>query len=262
MTMERDGKYIYCIIGADCECDFGPIGIGGRGDLVSTIGFEGISMVVSDHPLNRFVVDPDGILAHQRVIEAVMKEHESVIPVRFGTVAATPDEIRNLLDRRYGELSELLLRLRNKVEFNVTGRWHDMAAIYKEVERTHPEIKEQRARIESMRDGGGEALKQSLILDTGHQIEAALEVMKEEKCDAVASLFRKTAMASKMNRTTSPDMFMNAAFLIDRGREVESDGIMEIIGQKDADRCDYRYSGPLAIFNFVDLRILPEKWEL
>lgn len=48
--MERDGKYIYCIIGADCECEFGPIGIGGRGDLVSTIGFEGISMVVSDHP--------------------------------------------------------------------------------------------------------------------------------------------------------------------------------------------------------------------
>ncbi len=47
-----------------------------------------------------------------------------------------------------------------------------------------------------------------------------------------------------------------------QGREVEFDGIMEIIGQKDADRCDYRYSGPLAIFNFVDLRILPEKWEL
>ena len=103
--MEKDGKYVYCIIATTYECNFGTIGIGGRGDLVSTIGFQGLSMVVSDHPLNHFVVNPENIIAHQKVIEAVMCQFNSVIPVRFGTVAATPDEIRNLLDRRYGELS-------------------------------------------------------------------------------------------------------------------------------------------------------------
>lgn len=260
--MERDGKYIYCIIAADHERDFGPIGIGGRGDLVSTIGFQGISMVVSDHPLNRFVLDPDRLLSHQRVIEAVMKEFESVIPVRFGTVAATPDEIRNLLDRRYSELSELLFRLRNKVEFSVTGRWHDMAGIYREIDRAHPEIKAQRAKIEAMGAGAREDERQPLVLDAGCRIEAALEVMKEDEGDEVVAAFRRTVMATRRNRTTSPDMFINAAFLVDRGREVEFDGIMEMIGERDRERCDYRYGGPLPIFNFVDLRILPEKWEL
>ncbi|MFT5238465.1 MAG: hypothetical protein ACI9M9_002073, partial [Flavobacteriaceae bacterium] len=56
--MERDGKYIYCIIASDYDSNFGPIGIGDRGDLVTTIGFDGLCMVVSDHSLNDIVVNP------------------------------------------------------------------------------------------------------------------------------------------------------------------------------------------------------------
>ena len=49
--MQGDGKYIDCIIASDYDINPGPIGIGGRGDPVSTIGFNGLCMVVSDHPL-------------------------------------------------------------------------------------------------------------------------------------------------------------------------------------------------------------------
>ena len=57
-------------------------------------------------------------------------------------------------------------------------------------------------------------------------------------------------------------MFMNTAFLINKGREVEFDNILTTIGEKSKDRSDYFCTGPLPIFNFIDLRILPEKWEL
>ena len=86
--MQRDGKYIYCIIASDYDVNLGAIGVGGRGDLVSTIGFEGLCMVVSDHPLSKFVVNPENMLAHQKVTEVVMKEFRSVLPIRFGTIAA------------------------------------------------------------------------------------------------------------------------------------------------------------------------------
>ena len=71
--MQRDGKYIYCIIASDYDANFGAIGVGGREDLVSTIGFDGLCMVVSDHPLSRFVVNPENMLAHQKVLETVMR---------------------------------------------------------------------------------------------------------------------------------------------------------------------------------------------
>ena len=148
--MQRDGKYIYCIIASDYDINLGPIGVGGRGDLVSTIGFDGLCMVVSDHPLSRFVVNPENMLAHQKVIEKVMKEFRSILPIRFGTIAATPDEIRNLLNRRYSEFMELLKQFENKVELNVRGTWKNMGMIYKEIDREHVELQKLRAEIEKL----------------------------------------------------------------------------------------------------------------
>ena len=50
---EKEGKYIYCIIATSQERDFGPIGIGSRGDDVLTVGYNDLSMVVSNHPMTR-----------------------------------------------------------------------------------------------------------------------------------------------------------------------------------------------------------------
>ena len=47
--MEKEGKYIYCIIGTKQERNFGPLGIGVRGDEVLTIGYDDLSMVVSSY---------------------------------------------------------------------------------------------------------------------------------------------------------------------------------------------------------------------
>ncbi len=257
--MQKDGKYVYCIIATSYECNFGAIGIGGRGDLVSTIGFQGLSMVVSDHPLDHFVLNPENILAHQKVIEAVMGQFSSVIPVKFGTVAATPDEIRNLLDRRYSELSELLERFENKVEFNLKASWRNMGAIYKEIDKENAGLKKLRNKIEKSAD---EEKRKVLILEAGHIIEEALQKKKELEADEIVTAFRKTVVACKHNKTTGEAMFMNTAFLLDKGREVEFDNLMTDLGEKFKERSDYYYTGPLPIFNFIDLRILPEKWEL
>ena len=257
--MQKDGKYVYCIIATSYECNFGPIGIGGRGDLVSTIGFQGLSMVVSDHPLDHFVLNPENILAHQKVIEVVMSQFNSVIPVRFGTVAATPDEIRNLLDRRYSELSELLGRFENKVEYNLKASWRNMADRYKEIDKENTGLKKLRSNIEKSID---EENRKTLIVEAGHIIEEALQKKKEVEAEEVVTTFRKTVVAYKHNKTTGESMFMNTAFLLNKGREVEFDNVMTDLGERFKERSDFYYTGPLPIFNFIDLRILPEKWEL
>jgi len=106
--MEKEGKYIYCIVATSQERNFGPIGIGGRGDEVLTIGYDDLSMIVSSHPMTKFTVNRENMLAHEKVIEEVMKEFDGVLPVRFGTIASSADEIRNLLDRRCREFKTAL----------------------------------------------------------------------------------------------------------------------------------------------------------
>ncbi len=257
--MQRDGKYIYCIIASDYDVNLGAIGVGGRGDLVSTIGFDGLCMVVSDHPLSRFVVNPENMLAHQNVIEAAMKEFNSVLPIRFGTIAATPDEIRNLLNRRYSEFMELLKQFENKVELNVRGTWKNMGMIYKEIDKEHAKLQDIRADIEKLDDKGKRKLK---IMEAGNLVEHALIEKKQEETEKIIDAFRRSVFEFKLNKTNGDAMFMNTAFLVNSGREVEFDNIMADLGNRYEDRSDFVYTAQLPIFNFIDLKIFPEKWEL
>ena len=257
--MQRDGKYIYCIIASNYDVNLGPIGVGGRADLVSTIGFDGLCMVVSDHPLSRFVVNPENMLAHQKVIEVVMREFRSVIPIRFGTIAATPDEIRNLLNRRYSEFMELLKQFENKVELNVRGTWKNMGVIYKEIDKDHAELRKVRAEIEKLTNPEKRNLK---IAEAGDLITKALAEKKAEETAKIIEAFRKSVFEYKLNKINGDAMFMNTAFLVNSGREIEFDNIMADLGKKFQDRSDFVYTAPLPIFNFIDLKIFPEKWEL
>lgn len=257
--MQRDGKYIYCIIASSYDINLGPIGVGGRGDLVSTIGFDGLCMVVSDHPLSKFVVNPENILAHQKVIEEVMKEFRSILPIRFGTIAATPDEIRNLLNRRYSEFMELLGQFENKVELNVRGTWKNMGTIYKEIDKEHVELQRIRSEIDNLQDQQEKNLK---IAEAGKLVELALVEKKEKEAVLIIDAFRKSVFEYKHNKMNSDAMFMNTAFLVNSGREIEFDNIMVDLGARFEDRSDFVYTAPLPIFNFIDLKIFPEKWEL
>lgn len=257
--MQRDGKYIYCIIESSYDASFGNIGVGGRGDLVSTIGFEGLCMVVSDHPLSKFVVNPENMLAHQKVTEEVMKEFRSVIPIRFGTIAATPDEIRNLLNRRYSEFMELLKQFENKVELNIRGNWKNIGMIYKEIDKEHIELQKIRAEIETLQDEDKRNLK---IAEAGNLVEQALAEKKEEEAEKIIDAFRRSVFEYKHNKISGDTMFMNTAFLVNSGREIELNNIMADLGNKFKDRSDFVYTAPLPVFNFIDLKIFPEKWEL
>lgn len=257
--MQRDGKYIYCIIASDYDVNLGPIGIGGRGDLVSTIGFDGLCMVVSDHPISRFVVNPENMLAHQKVIEEVMREFKSVLPIRFGTIAATPDEIRNLLNRRYNEFMELLRQFENKVELNVRGTWKNIGNIYKEIDQENAELHNIKSELEKIEDKETLNLK---IIDAGNLVKQALVEKKQAETENIIDAFRRSVFEYKLNKTNSEAMFMNTAFLVNSGREVEFDNIMADLGSQYDDRADFVYSSQLPIFNFIDLKIFPEKWEL
>ena len=255
--MEKEGKYIYCIIGTKQERHFGPIGIGGRGDEVSTIGYDDLSMVVSNHPMTKFIVNRENMLAHEKVIEEVMKEFDGVLPVRFGTIASSADEIRNLLDRRYGEFKSALRDMDHKVELGVKGIWKDKDVIFKEIVKENKEIRKVKEKIQN--DTGRKNIQAKM--EAGKMVEWALQKKKEEEAEKIVDALRKTAFDYKLNKTIGDEMFMNAAFLVDKGREKEFDNIMDDLNNEYKNRIKFMYAGPLPVFNFVNIVIYPEEWE-
>ena len=71
----------------------------------------------------------------------------------------------------------------------------------------------------------------------------------------------RIAIDYKLNKTVGEEMFMNAAFLVDKGWEKEFDNIMEELTDKYKSRIKFLYAGPLPVFNFVNVVIYPEEWE-
>jgi len=255
--MEKEGKYIYCIIGTKQERNFGPIGIGGRDDEVLTIGYDDLSMVVSSCPMTKFIVSSENMLTHMRVIEKVMNEFDSVLPVRFGTVASNADEIRNLLDRRSWEFKSLLRDMDHKVELGVKGLWKNMNVIFEEIVEKNREIKRAKERIQNK---AGKKNMQAKM-EVGRMVEEALKKKKEQEAEKIVDVLKRAAFEYKLNKIIGDEMFINAAFLVDKGREKEFDNMMDDLSEEYKNRIKFMYAGSLPVYNFANIVIYPEEWE-
>jgi hypothetical protein len=106
------GKYVYCIIQANEQLRFGPLGIGADPADVHTVNYRDIAAVVSDTPIE--VHDPtrENVLAHERVNETVMRKH-TVIPMSFGSVFKTRDDIVELLRSAYDAFHDVLDKMQD-----------------------------------------------------------------------------------------------------------------------------------------------------
>jgi hypothetical protein len=141
------GKYVYCIIRSAEPIEYGPIGLGADPADVYTIARGDLAAVVSDAPLE--VLDPtrDNVLAHQRVNETVMKQH-TVLPMSFGTVFKTHDDVIELLRSASDAFSDVLNKMEAKLEFGLKVVW-DRDAIIREIEQEDDDIRRVKAELQA-----------------------------------------------------------------------------------------------------------------
>jgi hypothetical protein len=71
--------------------------------------------------------DEEALREHDRVVTALM-EDGPVLPMRFGTVAGSEADVRELLARRGEELRGQLAHVRGRVEMGVRAMWDDEPA--------------------------------------------------------------------------------------------------------------------------------------
>jgi hypothetical protein len=190
------------------------------------------------------------------VIEEVMKEFDSVLPVRFGTIASSADEVRNLLDRRYREFKTALRDMDHKIELGVKGIWKNMEIIFSEIVKENEAIKNLK---EALTGENGNDLQAKMGL--GRMVKKALDEKKGKQAEEIIDRLRRTSYEHRLNDTIGDEMFINAAFLVDKGREKEFDNIMDDLSDEYKERIKFMYAGPLPVFNFVNIVIYPEEWE-
>ena len=246
--MRQEGKYVYCIIDSNDGRNFGSIGIGSRGDVVSTIGYKDISAVISNTPMSNYVISSENLTDHEKVVEKVMEDH-TVLPIRFCTIASSVDEIRTLLRRRYSEFKNLLRDLDNKIEMGLKVFWMDMEKIFSEIANKDDDVTDLKKRSALKKDD--ESLKMAL----GKAVKSVLTEKKNEESFPIFNKLRRISFKAKEKDLKSDEMVLNAAFLIDRKFEKEFDFFLEEMSQEHKLRFRFKYVGPSPAYNFVNLNI-------
>jgi hypothetical protein len=246
-----EGKYVYCIIKSERPLSFGALGIGADPSLVQTVTYRDLAAVVSNTSL--VVQDPtrDNVLAHQRVNETVMQQH-TVIPMSFGTVFKTDDDIIELLKSAYDAFSDVLNKMQDKFEFGLKVLW-DRDQIIREIEEEDEDIRRLKGEISTQKGSTYFARMQY-----GRLIDAALQARSERYVAEIFEALRDVSVASRSNKPIGDRMIMNAAFLVSRDMEQAFDARVKDVGSK-YEKLTFKYTGPWPPYNFVNIRLKLER---
>jgi Gas vesicle synthesis protein GvpL/GvpF len=247
--VRQEGRYVYGIIPSREPVSFGRMGIGGSGEMVYVVPHGDIAAVVSRTPV--FIFDPtrENALAHEHVIETVMKTH-TIIPMSFGTVFRTDDDIREVLRSIYPSVQDVLKQMAGKVEFGLKVTWH-RDRIIEELQREHEEIHRFHQEITRKHLQSTYFARMQL----GRMIDKALEERSAEYVREIYESLRTICVASRDNKPIGDKMILNAAFLLEREREAEFDAAVNRVAKKFGERLNFKYTGPWPPYNFVNIRL-------
>jgi hypothetical protein len=230
---------------------FGPIGIGAEPSEVYTVHYRNLAAVVSDAPLEVLDSTRENVLAHERVNEVVMREH-TVIPMSFGTIFKTREDIVELLRSASEAFGDVLNKMRNKLEFGLKVLWDREQAIH-ELESEDDDIGRLKKEI-----SGQKGPTYFARMQYGRLVDSALQARSERYVAEILDELRDVSVASRINKSIGDKMIMNAAFLISRDRETAFDARVKSIANR-LDRLTFKYTGPWPPYNFVNIRLKLER---
>ncbi len=267
---EKEGKYIYCIIGANENRQYGPIGIGERGDVIETFCHDGLAAVISDSPVKKYPINRKNTICHQKVMEEVMKYH-TVLPVRFSTLAEDKEakdgsptlpameriRERVLIERRQ-EFIDMLKDMDTKMELGVKALWTDMKTVFNEIVEENPSIKSLKGKIEKINIANPRQRTHQKRVELGEMVQDALKAKREKLRNIIMGVLKKASCDSRVNKDFGDNMIVNGAFLVEKSKVKEFDNYIDVLNENYKPNVKFKYIGPVPPCNFVEIVI---HWE-
>ena len=259
------GLYVYCIIDCDHPESFGQIGVGEDQPEVFVIEHEGVGAVVSATPCDKYDISRDNVLAHQRVMETIMQQGHTVLPIRFNTIADGNDSKsaqrrveENVLIDRLDEFSSLLATMRCRVELGVKALWSDMKSVFTEIAESDERIRQLREKLLAALQAPPARRPRNLMhaqVKLGEMVKEALEAKKLEAEEKLTAILKPFTADLKKNKPFGDAMFANLAILVEKSWQADITSALSSLETEQAGKVKLRCVGPVPPSNFIELVI-------
>ncbi|KAB7708960.1 gas vesicle protein GvpF [Bacillus aerolatus] len=250
---EQMGIYIFCGIQTETDEKFGEIEMEGEQRELFTIRYKDAAIVAAEVPMKIYHPNKDNLMIHQGAVSLVMKQNSTVIPVSFGNVFHSQEDVRVLLENLYPQFEKLFPEIKGKIELGlkVIGKkdWlESQVSEDSQIDKMAKAIK-----------GKSEAASYYERVQLGGAAQKIITSLQNEIKQEVFNPLKELAEASKTNDPISERMLLNASFLVDRDKEAQFDQKVNEMHEKWKDKVEFSYSGPWPAYNFVNIRLKVEE---
>ncbi|MFC0471390.1 GvpL/GvpF family gas vesicle protein [Halalkalibacter kiskunsagensis] len=249
---ESTGIYIFCGIQTEANDEFGVIEIEGENRDLFAIHYKDAAIVAAEVPMKIYHPNKDNLLMHQHAVSLVVKKNETVIPVSFGNVFQSKEDVGVLLENLYPQFEKLFPAIKGKIEVGLK--------VIGKSEWIKSQVSEN-SQIEKMAEavrGKTEAASYYERIRLGGAAQKLLAGLQNEVKQEVFDPLHESAEAAKSNDPIGEKMLLNASFLIDRDKEEEFDQKVNEAHDEWKDKVEFNYTGPWPAYNFVNIRLKVE----
>jgi len=246
----KNSIYIYGIIKTSEPQHFGEIGIGDNAaSQVLTVGFHDIAAVISyTHPVVYDSLGKEKVIkdlaTHQLVIEKVM-ERFTILPVKFGTMVETENEVIEFLENGFSLLSKNLHQMEGKIELDVVACW-ELPKVLAAISRQNDQVQEKQQEI--AKKGEQDRIEDKIML--GQLIEQALKTEKARYQQVMLQMLKQETVDICLHDLANDEMIFNAAFLLEKNKEESFNQTVQALDQRLENALYFRVVGPLPPYSF------------
>lgn len=246
-TATRSMLYLYAVIDEPRVGTNGLIGIDSAN--VRLVATGSIAAVVS--PLEARKVRPERrrLAAHNDILKHLMADH-AVLPMAFGLVAESEDDVIKMLRLNRHEFCRHLDRVRGRVEMGVRVKW-DVPNVFAMMTEQHQDLKELRDR--SFR-GGREPSHEEKI-EIGRLFNSHLSADREEYTGTIVDALSPVCREISTNPPRNEHEVSNIACLVDLDRLEEFEQGVRNAADRFDNRFAFDYSGPWPPHNFSSVEL-------
>jgi Gas vesicle synthesis protein GvpL/GvpF len=244
------GAYLYGVIQSPAPPSFDVRGF--EDADVRTISEGHVAAVVSKCDFENARGSRRNLMAHTRVLETIYEER-TVLPVGFGTIFRSENDIRNeVLGPQQETLLEMLSSLEGMTELTLKGFYQE-DALLREVLESSPGVREAKRNLNV---AGSNAYLANVQL--GERVVAEISRLRERDASEILEALESLASKVKISPPDADTMAFNTAFLVHRSQLEAFDEAVRKIGERFSERMRLRYVGPLPAYDFVYLPIKPQ----
>jgi hypothetical protein len=240
------GCYVYGIVNADVEVLPQARGVGDPPVPVEVVSDGVVGALVSDVDVDEPLGRPEDLLAHERLLDAVVVE-APVLPLRFGALMTDREAVvKELLVPHDDEFADALGELAGRAQYVTRARYVEQTLLAELLAEnaTAADLAEQ------LRGRSAEEtldLRQQLGEIVNREVEARREVDTGSLIDALADV----TVASAVRPPTHEEDAAHVAFLVDTSREREFLDAVDAVARDWEGRAQVRLLGPMAPYDFV-----------